>query len=172
MVRRGLRLIARHTMLIVLAILFTAVDLQPATLHAVNFSFPNLVYCLFCAWILHTSKGASFFVILITFAVLETVYGLPPGLWTALMLVATEIVRTSGPRLTTIHFAAEWALVSGLFAAALVLFQLVLLLTFSQAMTPFSIISYLVSTTLSYPVIAALTAIVYRVGRESGTPNH
>ncbi len=169
MVRRGLKFIARNTLLTVLAILFTALDIQPATLYAVNFSFPNLVYCLFCAWILHTSKGPSLAMVLVTFCVLEIVYGLPPGLWTALMLVATEIVRAKGPRLAAFHFIAEWALVAGLFAAALLLFQLVLLLTFSQAMTTFAISSYLVTTTISYPIIVALTAIMFRIGKGSET---
>ena len=141
------------------------VDIQPATFLSGSFSFPNLVYCLVCAWIVRSPQWAPAPVVAVVFFSLEVIYGLPPGLWTALMLVATELLRAGTPQLGRYTFVVEWAMVSLLFTLALLLYQLALLLTFAQAMTTGAMGRYLVATALCYPLAAGIASLVTRRGR-------
>ncbi|MCY4542013.1 MAG: hypothetical protein OXB95_06405 [Rhodobacteraceae bacterium] len=167
MIRRGLANAAQFSAVAVLSILATVVDIQPATPLSGSFNFPNLVYCLICAWIIRSPRNAPALVVAALFLLLEVIYGLPPGLWTALMLVATELLRSVSPRLGSYSFVAEWAFVCLLFSLALLLYQLALLLTFAQAMTTVAMTKYIVSTALCYPLAAAIASLVVRRGRAS-----
>jgi rod shape-determining protein MreD len=87
----------------------------------------------------------------------------PPGLWAAITLLGCETLRRRAPALRDRTFPAEWAAVAGTLVAMTVAARLVLtLFLVDQAPLGLSLMQ-LLSTLAAYPLVAALSHLVFRV---------
>lgn len=103
---------------IVLALIFFRI--LPLGALAGRFPGPDLVMCLACAWVIRRPDLLPALVIAGAVLLEDMVLMRPPGLWAALMILGTEVLRTRSAFSRELSFLAEWAMV------AVVMFAMVL----------------------------------------------
>ncbi|MGR3520379.1 MAG: rod shape-determining protein MreD, partial [Roseovarius sp.] len=91
----------------------------------------------------------------------------PPGLWAALTLLGCETLRRRASALRDLTFLVEWATVAGTLAAMTLAYRLVLaMLLVDQAPLGLSLMQ-LLSTLIAYPLVAALSHLVFGVRKRA-----
>jgi rod shape-determining protein MreD len=121
---------------------------------------PDLLLCVIFAWTMRRPDYLP--VVLIAGVVLleDLLLMRPPGLWTALVLLASEFVRGRVALTRELNFAVEWLLVMGLMFGIVLLNRLV----FAMVLLPqpgfgFAL-AQLVWSVLCYPVVVFLSRVV------------
>ena len=84
----------------------------------------------------------------------------PPGLWTALVVMGSEFIRSRAALTRELNFVVEWLLVTGLMVAMLLAYRLV----FALALLPqlpfgFAVVQVLWSA-LAYPLVVGASRLV------------
>lgn len=137
------------------ALFILFVKLLPLGAVAGDWPGPDILLCLIFAWVVRRPDFLP--VLLVAFVLLleDLLLMRPPGLWTALVVVATEFLRARIALARELSFWTEWALVAGLMFGLLVAYRLV----FSMAFLPqpgfgFAMLQTLWSI-LCYPVVVA-----------------
>lgn len=121
---------------------------------------PDLLLCIIFAWM--TRRPDYLPALLIAAVVLfeDLILLRPPGLWTALVLVASEFIRSRVALTRELNFAVEWLLVSALMLAMLLLYRLVFALVLvPQPPFGFAMVQVIWSI-LCYPVVVFLSRFV------------
>lgn len=117
---------------------------------------PDLLLCLILAWVVRRPDFLPMPLILVVILVEDLLLLRPPGLWTALVILATEFLRSRAALTRELNFLVEWMLVSGLMLGMMLAYRLVLGLTFvPQPAFGFAIVQVLWSIAL-YPLIVVL----------------
>jgi rod shape-determining protein MreD len=116
--------------------------------------------CIVFAW---TMRRPDFLpVILIAVVVLleDLILLRPPGLWTALVIIAAEFVRSRVILTRELNFWVEWLLVSGLMLAMLLIYRLVFaLVLLPQTGFGFAIVQ-VIGSIICYPAVVFLSRVV------------
>ena len=121
---------------------------------------PDLMLCVIFAWMMRRPDYLP--VILIAAVVLleDMILMRPPGLWTAIVLIASEFVRVRVALTRELNFGVEWLLVAGLMLAMLVIYRL----AFAMVMVPqagfgFAMLQ-VVWSVIFYPLVVFLSRYV------------
>ncbi len=141
-----------------LALLFFR--LLPLAHTAGAFPGPDLLLCLIMAWVVRRPDYLPLPLIAVVILTEDLILMRPPGLWTALVVLATEFLRSRVALTRELNFLVEWMLVSGLMLAMLLTYRLVL----GVAMVPqppfgFAIVQVLWSILL-YPIVVGLSRLI------------
>ena len=121
---------------------------------------PDLLLCIIFAWTMRRPDYLP--VVLIAAVVLleDLLLMRPPGLWTALVLLASEFVRGRVALTRELNFAVEWLLVTGLMFAVMLIYRLV----FAVVLLPQPGIGFalaqLIWSVLCYPAVVFLSRVV------------
>lgn len=91
---------------------------------------PDLLLCLIMAWMVRRPEFLPLPIIVVVILIEDFLLMRPPGLWTALLVVATEFLRTRVALTRELNFPVEWMLVSGLMLGMTLTYQLTLAVTF------------------------------------------
>ena len=84
----------------------------------------------------------------------------PPGLWTALVVIASEFIRNRVALTRELNFGVEWLLVAGLMMGLLIAYRLVFaLLLMPQPGFGFALVQ-VVWSIIAYPAVVALSLLV------------
>lgn len=121
---------------------------------------PDLILCIVFAW---TMRRPDYLPVLLIAAVVLTediVLLRPPGLWTALVVLASEFVRSRVALTRELNFGVEWLLVSALMVAMLLVYRLAFgLVLLPQPPFGFALMQVIWSI-LCYPVVVFLSRVV------------
>ncbi len=131
------------------------VKLLPLGSLAGDWPGPDILLCLIFAWIVRRPDFLP--VLLVAFVLLleDLLLMRPPGLWTALVVVATEFLRARIALARELSFWTEWALVAGLMFGLLVGYRVIFAMAFlPQPGFGFAMLQTLWSI-LCYPVVVA-----------------
>lgn len=118
---------------------------------------PDILLCVIFAWV--TRRPAYVPVLLIGAVVLieDLVLMRPPGLWTALVVVAAEFLRSRVALTRELSFSTEWLLVAGVMVAMLLAYRLIFAMTFvPQPALGYALVQTLWSI-LCYPVVVLVS---------------
>ncbi|MEY4984356.1 MAG: hypothetical protein RIR62_2622 [Pseudomonadota bacterium] len=131
------------------------VKLLPLGSVAGDWPGPDILLCLIFAWVVRRPDFLPVLLVVFVLLVEDLILMRPPGLWTALVVIATEFVRSRIGLTRELSFWAEWALVGGLMFALLLAYRVI----FSVAFLPqpgfgFALLQTLWSI-LCYPVVVA-----------------
>jgi rod shape-determining protein MreD len=121
---------------------------------------PDILLCLTFAW---TMRRPDYLPVLLIAGVVlleDMLLMRPPGLWAALVVLASEFIRSRAALTRELNFGIEWILVAGLMLALLVAYRLAfVLMLLPQPGFGFALVQVLWSI-LCYPVVVALSRFV------------
>lgn len=124
---------------------------------------PDLTLCLTFAVVLRRPEFAPFWLIALVFFVDDILLERPLGLWTGLIILSCEFIRTQEYRFRDLVFPFEWAFVAGVMFLALLANRFILALAFVP-LSGFGLASlhYFV-TILAYPAVVFLCYFGLRI---------
>jgi rod shape-determining protein MreD len=118
---------------------------------------PDLLLCLILAWVIRRPDFLPMPLILVVILAEDLILMRPPGLWTAIVILATEFLRGRAALTRELNFVVEWMLVAGLMVAMMLANRLVL----GLAMVPqpgFGLVLVQVLWSIAvYPLVVALS---------------
>lgn len=121
---------------------------------------PDLLLCLILAWVVRRPDFLPMPLILLVILVEDLILMRPPGLWTAIVILATEFLRGRVALTRELNFLVEWMLVSGVMLGMMLAYRLVLgLALVPQPAFGFAIVQVLWSIAL-YPLVVAMSRLV------------
>jgi rod shape-determining protein MreD len=149
-----------RALFVALALLILFLRLLPLAHSAGALPGPDLLLCLIMAWVVRRPDYLPLPLIVIVVLTEDLILMRPPGLWTALVVLATEFLRSRMALTRELNFVVEWLLVAGLMISMLLVYRIV----FALALLPqpafgFAVVQVLWSIVL-YPVIVGLSRLV------------
>lgn len=154
--RFGYRLLYLAVAALVLFIRILPLDALPVRIPA-----PDIVLCCTIVWVLRRPDYAPALLIAVVFLVEDILVMRPPGLWPAIVLLATEYLRSREVTLRDVPFAVEWLIAGALITAMTVLDRLVLAAFLVPGAAPGLTALHILTTVAAYPVVAILTTVVF-----------
>ena len=116
---------------------------------------PDVLLCLTFAWLLRRPDHLPPLLIAAVFLTCDLLFLRPPGLWTLLVVVAAEFLRSREGLARELPFPLEWAMVAGVLVAA-TLAEAVILTVFLVPRADLGVaLSHILITLLTYPFIVA-----------------
>lgn len=100
-----------------IAMLLFVLRLLPLGAEAGAWPGPDLLLCLILAWVIRRPDYLPAALIAGVVLVEDLLVMRPPGLWAALVLMASEFLRSRSALTREVSFPIEWLLVSGLMLA-------------------------------------------------------
>ncbi|MBY0350962.1 rod shape-determining protein MreD [Tabrizicola sp.] len=120
---------------------------------------PDLLVSVILAWIVRRPDFLPMPLILMVILAEDLILMRPPGLWTAIVILATEFLRGRIALTRELSFVVEWLLVSGVMLGMMLVYRLILgLALVPQAPFGFAIVQVLWSIAV-YPVVVALSRL-------------
>lgn len=149
--------------LIALGLIF--IQLLPLNTLPPGWAPPDLLLAVTMVWVARRPDLVPVMSIAVVFLLTDLLFQRPPGLMTALALIATEMLRARAAGLRNAPFALEWATVSVMIAGITMGNRLVLSVTMTpQAPLGLTMVQLLM-TCLSYPLIVGLAHLIFGVTR-------
>jgi rod shape-determining protein MreD len=115
--------ILRGIYVLIAAVLFL-VRILPLGGVAGTWPGPDLFLCLTLGWVLRRPDHLPVLLIALVMLAEDFLLMRPPGLWTALVVVATEFLRSRAALTRELGFAMEWLLVAAVMLGLLLAYRL------------------------------------------------
>lgn len=146
---------------LVIALVLLFARLLPLGSEPGDWPGPDLLLCVIFAWATRRPDYLPVWLLAGVLLVEDLVLLRPPGLWTAIVIVAVEFVRSRIALTRELTFAVEWALVGALMIGCLFLYRLVFTVSFlPQAGLGFALMQTLWSI-MCYPLVVAASRISF-----------
>ena len=138
---------------LLLALVLLFLKLLPLGSLAGDWPGPDILLCLIFAWAVRRPDYLPVLLIGAVVLLEDLILMRPPGLWTALVIIATEFIRSRVALTRELSFPAEWLLVAGLMVGLLLANRLAFAIAFvPQPGFGFSLLQTLWSI-LCYPLV-------------------
>ena len=146
---------------VALALLLVFLRLLPLGSVAGDWPGPDILLCLVFAWVVRRPDFLPVWLIGAVVLLEDLILLRPPGLWCALVILATEFIRSRAALTRELGFVTEWLLVGGMMLALLLAYRL----AFSVAFLPqpglgFPLLQTLWSI-LCYPLVVAASRFTF-----------
>lgn len=149
-----------RALFLAIAFLLLFLRLLPLGQSAGAFPGPDLLLCLIMAWVVRRPDYLPLSMIVLVMLMEDLLLMRPPGLWTALVVLATEFLRSRVALTRELNFLVEWVLVSALMLGILLAYRVIFAAAFlPQPAFGFAVVQVLWSI-LVYPVVVGLSAMV------------
>ncbi|WP_312530186.1 rod shape-determining protein MreD [Paracoccus sp. (in: a-proteobacteria)] len=140
--------------LVMLVILL--VRLLPLSPGSITWPGPDLMLAVTLVWVLRRPEQLPVLLIAAVFFIEDMLMMRPPGLWTALVIVATEAARHREHRWRELPFMVEWLRVALLIALIVLANRFTMAIFFVQLPSLGQVILQYIATVMSYPIVVAL----------------
>ena len=124
---------------------------------------PDVLLSLTLVWVVRRPDYLPVALIAGVFLMEDILLMRPPGLWTAMVILATEFLRSRVALTRELLFPVEWALVAALMMGVLLGYRLVM----AMAMVPQPAFGYaliqIIGSILCYPVLVAVSSLALGV---------
>jgi rod shape-determining protein MreD len=118
---------------------------------------PDILLCVVFAWTMRRPDYLPILLIAVVVLLEDMVLMRPPGLWTALVLIAAEFVRGRVALTRELNFGVEWLLVAGLMVVMLLVYRMAFaMVLLPQASFGFAMVGVIWSI-LCYPLVVFLS---------------
>lgn len=141
--------------LVMLAILL--IRLLPLTPGSIAWPGPDLMLCLTLVWVLRRPEQVPVLLIAAVFFVEDMLMMRPLGLWTAIVVLATEAARHREHRWRELPFMIEWLRVAVLIALIVLANRFAMALFFVQIPSLGQVILQYLATIIAYPVVVVVS---------------
>lgn len=157
----SLSLLFHRTLFVALAALLIFIRILPMDHAAGNLPGPDLLLCIALAWAMRRQEYVPIWLITFVFLFEDFILMRPPGLWCALVVIACEVIRMRAVLMRELNFVVEWAVISALMIALLVLYRILFAVAFlPQVNFGFALLQVLWSI-LAYPFVVAASRYVF-----------
>ena len=120
---------------------------------------PDILLCLIFAWVMRRPDYMPALLIAGVVLVEDLMLMRPPGLWTAIVVLAAEFLRARIALTRELSFATEWLLAAGLMVAMLLAYRLIFAIAFlPQPALGFALVQTLWSI-LCYPAVVLASRV-------------
>lgn len=127
--------------------------------------WPDLLLSVVCVWALRRPDLVPAVVIAGVFLTADLLFQQPPGLWAALVLILTELLRSRSNGMRSLPFAIEWLTVTLGIVVITVINRLILALVDAEQSGLALSMTQMILTCAIYPVVAVLAHFVFGVSR-------
>ena len=118
---------------------------------------PDILLCLAFAWTMRRPEYLPVWLLAAVLLLEDFLLMRPPGLWTALVVIATEFIRSRVALTRELSFGVEWLMVAALMFAVFLAYRLVFAVAFlPQPEFAFAAVQILWSIA-AYPVAVAIS---------------
>ncbi|WP_425049477.1 rod shape-determining protein MreD [Psychromarinibacter sp. S121] len=146
-----------------LALFLMLMHILPTDLGPDGYPGPDLLLCITLAWVLRRPQYVPTLLIAAVFLMTDFLYMRPPGLWTALIVVAVETLRSREATLREQPLMVEIVTVAVILAIIHIGYWLLLLL-FAVPQARFGLLLLeMIATMVTYPMIVVLARVVFKV---------
>lgn len=146
-------------------LLLMFVELIPLDLRPARWPGPDIILVVTLVWVARRPDFVPVWVIVPLFLLCDLMFQRPPGLWTALVVIATEMLRRRQGELRNMPLLLEWGTVAsaiiGLVLANRLVHTLVML---DQANLGLTLIQTGM-TIAAYPVVVLLAHLIFGISR-------
>ncbi|WP_084861066.1 rod shape-determining protein MreD [Salibaculum halophilum] len=126
---------------------------------------PDFVLLITLAWAARRPDHVPALLIAAVFLMSDMLFHRPPGLWTALVLLLTEVLRARSRSLRVVPFPLEWLGIAAGIVAITLAYRVALSLTVVPQ-APFGLtVTQMMLTILAYPLVALLSFLLFGVSR-------
>ncbi|GAB5448029.1 rod shape-determining protein MreD [Gymnodinialimonas sp.] len=137
--------------------------LLPLNLAAGGIPGPDLLVLLTFAWMVRQPALVPLGLLLVVFLLADFLFMRPPGLWTALLLIAAESLRRRRLTMTELPFLVEWGTVAALIMGMVLLNRVILWMLLVDLNSLGLTLAHGIVTIAIYPVVVAVSKFVFRV---------
>ena len=142
---------------LVVAALLMFIKLLPLQSTAGHLPGPDFLLCLILAWTVRRPEYLPVLMIAAVVLLEDMLLMRPPGLWTGLVILGSEFIRSRVALTRELNFGVEWLLVAGLMVAIFVTYRVVLAMSFlPQPAFGFALVQILWSV-IAYPFVVAVS---------------
>ncbi len=128
-----------------------------------RFAPPDVLIAITFAWALRRPDFLPALLVAGVMLLCDLLLQRPPGLWSALVLVATEWLKRRDRRIRDNTFFEEWVTVAVVLAVITVIYRLVLALLIVSPGTLYLALIQYVGTVLIYPLVVAVSHVFLNV---------
>lgn len=166
-----LRVILYRALFVALVLAHILFALMPLGAGAPRIPGPDILFCIIAAWMIRRPDFLPWPLVAGTMLLTDFLFLQPPGLWTLLVLIATEVLRGRARQEpdSRIQFHTEFGLVAGVFTAALMAKRAIYALFLLDQPPLGATLLHLMTTLATYPLVVA--GCVYLLGVRRMTPD-
>lgn len=132
-----------------------------------SFAGPDLLVAFTFAWALRRPDYVPALLVALVMLLADLLFGRPPGLWAACMLIGTEWLKRRDRRMRDTTFVAEWLTIATLLLMLTAGYRLALAILIVPGGTLFLYATQYAMTVLAYPFAVGLSHVFFRVRRSS-----
>jgi rod shape-determining protein MreD len=157
---------ARHvwtfrTLFVLLCLILMSLRLLPLGLGETGLPGPDLLLALTFAWLLRQPAVVPLGVIVAVFLLADFLFQRPPGLWTALAVIASESLRRRRLQMTEFPFLVEWGAIAGAVTFMVLAERVILWFLFVDPPPLGLSLTHGIVTVAIYPVVVAVSKFVF-----------
>ncbi len=150
---------------LVIAVVLIFVQLLPMDTVPRSWAPPDILLAATLVWVTRRPDVMPILLIAGVFLLTDLLFQRPPGLWTGLVLILTEMLRARAGALRNVPFPLEWLTVGmGIVGITLANRAALAIVMTPQAPLALTVIQ-MVATILIYPVIAGLSHYIFGISR-------
>jgi len=157
------RIILWRLVLLLFAASIMFFNLIPFTLAPNALPMPDILFGVTCALIIRRPEIVPFWLITLIYFSFDIFLTKPLGVWTACVLISTQVLRANREAFMENPFPFEWFYVVLMFPITLILNKIILTIAFAPAPTFANIMWKFAFTVLPYPLIVFVIAYILRI---------
>ncbi|EBA13434.1 hypothetical protein [Roseobacter sp. CCS2] len=150
-----------------LAFVLIVVDLVPLDMRPSLWVSPDLLLATTLAWVVRKPTYVPVLVIALLFLMTDFLFMRPPGLWAALVVILSEVLRRQHREFRNMPLLVEWGTVAVGIIAITIVNRIVLAIVVSpQAPLGLTLIE-MIATILVYPIVLLVAHFIFGISRIS-----
>ncbi len=126
---------------------------------------PDMILCVVLVWVSRRPDLLPGILVAALMLLTDLLFQRPPGLWAALVLILTEMLRARAVAMRALPFPVEWAGIAVGIVAITLINRTILSLTVTPQASFALVLSQMVSTILIYPLIVLAASLIFGVTR-------
>ncbi|MFZ7092007.1 rod shape-determining protein MreD [Primorskyibacter sp. 2E233] len=158
---------AMRCIYLAISVLVIFLHLLPLQTMPRHFAGPDLIVALTFAWALRRPDYVPAILIAGVMLLTDMLFGRPPGLWALLVLLASEWLKRRDRRMRDTTFVAEWLTVTAVLFTITATYRIVLGVLIVPGGALFLSVMEFAMTVLAYPVVVAISHVLFRVRRSA-----
>ena len=159
------RLWLMRTLFVGLALLSIFMHLLPLETIPSSWAPPDLIMALTFAWAMRRPEYVPAISVAAVVLLADFLFQRPPGLQAALMVIASEILRTRAMANRDMPYLVEWASVAGMMIAVAAALRVLMAMFFIPAPSLSLVLIQLAMSIALYPIVVLVSHVLFSVRR-------